>query len=163
MDPAAFRMDEFRAALSYTSGHVDDDRDKNGATSLMWAACNGRAEAVKLLLRAGANPNAVDGVHEGTALHYALESFEEDNSAVINLLMEAGADPNVRTTTGLTPLHVLACYGRPNDAAALLSYAMRVQFRFNGLDVEGFTPHARAVANGHARLAGTLAAMNKLP
>jgi ankyrin repeat protein len=61
------------------------------------------ADAVKLLLEAGANPNALSGGGD-TALHLAaygghLEPIRE--------LIAGGADPNVRDAKGLTPLELV--------------------------------------------------------
>jgi ankyrin repeat protein len=59
-------------------------------------------ECVRLLLRAGADPNAlVDGTAE-TALHGCIIGLgtnvtESDRHQVVKLLIEHGADPNRRT------------------------------------------------------------------
>ncbi len=58
--------------------------NKNGITALMWATQNGHTEAVKKLIAAGANVNAVDSKGD-TAL-----SLTKDAS-IINLLKKAGA------------------------------------------------------------------------
>ena len=67
---------------------------------------------LRLLLRIGANPN--QPVEEGglTALHTAAQW---GNSAVIRLLVENGADPSVKTTSGSTALD-LACEYAPGEA-----------------------------------------------
>jgi len=60
---------------------------RRGATPLIWATVCGHVEIIKLLLSAGANPNAIDRKGH-TALHYALSGFanfleswsEESNS-----------------------------------------------------------------------------------
>jgi ankyrin repeat protein len=60
----------------------------------------GDVDAARLLLEAGADPNARLEIDE-TALHRAA-SF--DQLEIAQLLLEKGADPNVRDRDGLTPL-----------------------------------------------------------
>ena len=69
-----------------------------GWTPLMYAALYGDADAVRLLLAAGANPNTANE-SGGTALMYAL-----DNAEQTRVLLDAGADPNARSGEGRTAL-----------------------------------------------------------
>jgi len=65
-----------------------DERDSMGLTPLHWAALQGNAVAVEVLLKFGANPNLVD--RNGlTALHWAASG---GNWSCILQLLEAGAD-----------------------------------------------------------------------
>ena len=59
------------------------------------------AELARILIEAGADPNAKDNDGE-TPLHQAVE-FE--NAEAAKLLIEAGADPNAKNNNGETPLH----------------------------------------------------------
>jgi ankyrin repeat protein len=61
------------------------------------------ADAVKLLLEAGANPNALSAGGD-TALHIAAYDGRLDP---IRELIAGGADPNVRDAKGLTPLELV--------------------------------------------------------
>ncbi len=77
-----------------------NERDDCGRTPLMFAARNGRDDAVAALLHHGANVNAADG--EGnTALHHAATGGHCDAAA---LLLKAGADLGAKSKDGLTPL-----------------------------------------------------------
>jgi palmitoyltransferase ZDHHC13/17 len=65
-----------------------DERDNMGLTPLHWAAQQGDAVSIKVLLKFGANPNLVD--RNGlTALHWAASG---GNKSCISQLLEAGAD-----------------------------------------------------------------------
>mmetsp|Transcript_68451 Transcript_68451/g.211754 ORF Transcript_68451/g.211754 Transcript_68451/m.211754 type:complete len:117 (+) Transcript_68451:2-352(+) len=74
------RDGDVEAARSWLSGdwreQVDLDWcDSTGMTALMWAAREGRAPLVRLLLEANADPTVTDGTVPGapvTALDYAL-------------------------------------------------------------------------------------------
>lgn len=72
------------------------------------AAASGSAEIVKMVLEAGANPNAQQ---EGgfTALHAAAQ---RNNPEMIGALLDAGADPSIRTNEGKLPAEM----GKPELA-----------------------------------------------
>ena len=105
-NPAVVRMahalregdrQQFAATLSDAPSSVNA-RAHDGWTPLMFAALYGDAEAVRVLLAAGANPNTANE-SGGTAVMYALDDAEKTR-----LLLEAGADPNARSGEGRTAL-----------------------------------------------------------
>ena len=67
----------------------------------MSAASGGSLPAVKALLVRGANVNAVEAWKGQTALMWAAA---EGHSAVVDALIESGADVNARSKAGFTPL-----------------------------------------------------------
>jgi ankyrin repeat protein len=68
---------------------------------LVCAVISGHAEIVRDLLRAGAQPDAVDPTHGGTALHIAARAGDLD---CVRVLVEAGADRAARDRAfGATP------------------------------------------------------------
>ena len=75
-----------------------DRRDRQGHTSLMWAAFQGDALSVDVLLQHGASVHLgdMDGL---TALHWAVV---HGNRACIERLVEAGSDTSAREHKGQT-------------------------------------------------------------
>ncbi len=63
------------------------------------AAVWGDVEAIGMLIRAGADINAL-GEHGYTALH---EAVEQEHTAVIQLLLYHGADQSIKNDNGYTP------------------------------------------------------------
>jgi len=81
----------------------------DGFTALHLAAFFGRHEAAELLIERGAEVDAFGrGWMTGTALHSAVSRLQ---SEVVRILLEAGANANVRQSAGWTPLHAAAMNG----------------------------------------------------
>ncbi|ELU39931.1 palmitoyltransferase AKR1 [Rhizoctonia solani AG-1 IA] len=89
-------------AVLYMLQHLDkvpiDSQDSAGHTALMWAAYQGDALSVDLLLKHGAKVSAVDAVGL-TPLHW---SVVRGNRMCIRRLVESGADLNARSQDGKT-------------------------------------------------------------
>ncbi|WBK01282.1 ankyrin repeat domain-containing protein [Methylocystis parvus] len=81
----------------------------------------GDIDAVKTLLDAGANVNAL-GDHEGVPLFNAIIGR---NAGVVRLLLERGADPNVANSFGWTPLGHAETVGAPMEIIQLLRRAVK--------------------------------------
>lgn len=79
---------------------VNDVDPERGGTPLLWAAVTGRAEAIELLIRRGADVNAVDR-DGGTALHAAAFLGHEK---AVDVLVRNGAKVNAANKRGETPL-----------------------------------------------------------
>src|SRR6516162_848030 len=73
----------------------------DGMTALHWAALNGDAELAQMLLYAGASVKATTRLGGYTPLFMASKA---GNSAVIDVLLNAGADPKPAAVDGLTTL-----------------------------------------------------------
>jgi len=80
---------------------------KEGYTPLMAAAHRGRIEAVKALLRSGADPNYINDNGDLT-LFWGIDGGVE----IIKLLYEYGADLNFRTPKDWTPLSYSKAAGK---------------------------------------------------
>lgn len=160
----ADRPAAIRALLE--AGADPDALTDHGASPLHAAAAYAGPEVIALLAEAGVDPNGLDG-NSLAPLHHAVlsgrggrsfEMREERWKLRASALLEAGADLNVRTATGDTPLHLLILFaysaGRPDTT--VLSWLVRAGADLNPRNEAGQTPlHA-------ARARHNLPAMRKL-
>ena len=75
------------------------------------------SKEVTACLDIGADPNARTYYHKETPLHYAASN---ENPAVVQALIKAGADPNARDDDKETPLHRAASNENPAVVQALI-------------------------------------------
>ncbi|MEN6645113.1 MAG: NPCBM/NEW2 domain-containing protein [Armatimonadia bacterium] len=111
-----------------------------------------RGDITALAADLAADPSlmrAVDPVHGGTPLHWALYG---DRFAAVSLLLQSGADPNARNLHGLTPLHGAAIKGDLRAIRLLLSAGADPGL----LDGDGRSPLDCAVERGQDAAAGVL-------
>lgn len=93
---------DLQLQLIQLAAQVDPDSKRaDGTTALMRAARDGQVEFVKLLLAAHANLNITTPSDNSTALWLSLDRKHFD---VAQLLIDAGADPNITNKTGISSL-----------------------------------------------------------
>ena len=130
------RVSAVRRALARGANPDASLRDE---TALWWAAQEGHAEIVSVLLDAGADANSVsrDGL---TPLFQAAGG---GHLAATQVLLRRGADAGRRYPhfRGGTALHVAAAYGRLRCIEALLAHGADP----NAQDQDSETPHGAAV------------------
>jgi hypothetical protein len=83
-----------------------------GDTALHLASAGYQIELIRLLLAAGADPNARMNRRQSSPLHYAADGFingpdwnEERQVHTIQTLLDAGAQINAQDKNGASPLH----------------------------------------------------------
>jgi ankyrin repeat protein len=81
-----------------------------------------------------------------------LRVVREANTKFVKMLLAGGADPDIRTSTGGTPLHRAAARGLVDIARLLLEYEADV----NALNSKSITPLHLAAGNGHVEMAELL-------
>ena len=131
----------------------------NGDFTPLFLAINQRhADAVKVLLEGGANPNARTG-----GMPLLMQAVWDNNQPAVELLLAHQADVNEMNDSAVserwTPLHYAASSGDKAIAELLLKAGATV----NARDTNGATPLHFAVSNGHQELAELLLAHDADP
>jgi ankyrin len=119
---AAEQSNPALAAKLLAAGADPNTALPSGETPLMAAAQRGDVETVRALLKGGANPNAKQAGTGHTALMWALT---ERHAGVVDALVKHGADVNLASTTGFTPLMFAAQQGDVDSAHILLDAKAR--------------------------------------
>ena len=114
---AVGRIDRLRELLD-ADPQLVRARSVDDGTALHFAAFFRQPEATRLLVERGADLEAVASTFGNvTPLHSACASGERESARI---LLEAGANPNVRQQGGFTPLHAAAQNGDEELARLLL-------------------------------------------
>jgi ankyrin repeat protein len=95
--------------------------DGHGFTVLDWAARNGRTDAIRELVREGADPDLRDEGPNGWApLHHAVHKGQLE---AVRALLAAGAhvDAGASRSNGITPLMLACAQGEPEIVDTLLA------------------------------------------
>lgn len=89
------------AGIYLEAGYKSTDCDKNGVPLICWAARKRKLPMMKLLMRAGADINAVSGDRDDTAL---IDAVSEDDFEIVNFIMEFKPDLEKKSKNGQTAL-----------------------------------------------------------
>lgn len=124
--PRAALYGDTRVVRTILVSPVDVERHgPYDATAMMLAADRGLPEMVAALLKAGANPHAVDQFGRGALIFGAGSG----NAKVVQLLLAAGLNADERDKYGDTALMAAAASGNPESVRLLLSNGARVNAR----------------------------------
>jgi ankyrin repeat protein len=133
-------------------GDVDvNARDKEGRSSLYYAAQKGDVDALKALLAAGANLDVrtAEGV---TPLMAAASGYDETELSALRLLLDKGVDVNAKDTYGNTAL-IGAAWAEMLRAVEIL---LTTEVRVDEQDNRGETALMRAAERGNAEIVQAL-------
>ena len=93
--------------------------DKNGNTPLIRAAHSGKTAAVRRLLKIEAVRQNINAQNENGATAF-FKAVNQGHQEIMDLLLEAGADPILPDKDGYTPLRRLVSWGRTKAVKKLL-------------------------------------------
>jgi ankyrin repeat protein len=126
---AAMKRDAATVRTLIKQGADVNAAQGDGMTALHWAAMQGDAELVKMLVAAGARTEVTTRNGAYVPLHLAARA---GNAAAVNALLDAGANVRVATTSGgTTALHFAAANGDRATVLALLDHKAPVDARDN--------------------------------
>jgi ankyrin repeat protein len=115
---AAMEGDMATVQQLLTEGVSVDAAQGDGMTALHWAASREDLSMTALLLKSKANVNARTRINGVTPLFMAAR---KGNAAIIEALLNAGADIQSRSTVGTTPLMMTAASGNADAVRVLLN------------------------------------------
>ncbi len=117
----------------------------SGETPLMVAAKRGNVETVRALLSGGAKPNAQEEMGGQTALMWAISGRQ---AAAVDELVKHGADVQLASKSGFTPLMFAAQQGDVDSGRILLRAGAKAN---EAQPKSGLTPLLIASAMGQAK------------
>lgn len=119
-----------------------DRPDVDGRTPLHWAAARGDSKIVRLLLKYGASPNAVDRISQGPL----RSSMKATDPTCMKLLLKAGANVDQRDQWNQTCLQSAMYYPDPTPFVVPL---LDAGADINARDIVGYCPILEACLNNH--------------
>ncbi len=123
---AAQRGDLEAVRTLLQQGEDPNAAQADGLTALHWAALNDELGIAEILLYAGATVSPVTRVGGYTPLHLASQS---GHGEMARALLEAGANANAYTTTGVSSLHFAAQADAAEAIRALIEHGAEVDAR----------------------------------
>ncbi|XP_064619219.1 uncharacterized protein LOC135482788 [Lineus longissimus] len=133
--------------MSYSYMYSRTKVELSSAGKLFNALLEENEDAIALELEHGANPNLLLPEEGITPFHYVVGGAE-DKQDLTALFLCYHANPNVRSSEGLTPLHVAATWGREESVRLLLQNGASP----NAQDENGQTALEMAFEKGHLNI-----------
>lgn len=110
----AIRSNDLSALRTLTKTADVNAHDKRGTTPLMYSAAVGSADAMRILIQAGADVNAKNDF-DATSLMWCATNLEK-----VRMLVEKGANVNAHSKPGRTALMIAAASDNSHDAVSYL-------------------------------------------
>ena len=145
------RSDRLQSIVSGGSFDIDQ-RDTNGATPLHVASMYGHKDCLRILLKNGASPNALDKDNR-TALHKACYHGRVE---CVKALIEHGVSLNQQDRKGATALHLAVLKNQP----LIISVLLEAGASHSSADKRGLTPLHLACAKNRVPLCQLLVGGN---
>jgi ankyrin repeat protein len=123
---AAMKRDVAAVRALLKSGADVNAAQGDGMTALHWAARQGDADTVRMLLHAGGNVRAMTRLGGYTPL---LLASQMGHAGVIQALIQSGADPKSTTGAGATALMLSAASGSVDAVKTLVAAGAEVDAR----------------------------------
>jgi hypothetical protein len=141
------RLDLIEAQFKGWGDFILNEYSRDGYTPLGLAAFFGHEDATRWLIDHGAKVDAVSrNAMQVQPLHSACAG---NHTAIVRLLLAAGADPNAVQQDGFRPLHAAAQNGNLELASLLLEHGADPTLT----DSHGRTPRRLAEESGHSAIA----------
>jgi len=140
-------------ALLASDPNLMKAQSSDGFTPLHLACFFSQPEAAELLVRQGADANAVSPTRIAV-IHSAAASR---NAAMVKLVLKAGANPNLQQQGGYTALHEAAMHNSVERAQALLEAGADLAIRSD----DGLTAAQMATQKGNKEVLAVLQARSQ--
>lgn len=128
--------------------------NNSGSRAVHSAVYNDKLDNLRVLLRAGANPNAANSVGHTPLMAVLMSYHRPEAFEMVEELLRAGADPEVTAHNGKVALHFAATMGAPCDILPMITSPAT----FNLSDDVGPTPLYYAAIEGHEDIVSWLLA-----
>ena len=138
---AVYLMDKDALLNSLSPSNIQQV-DANGETALAWAVSMPWLAGVEILCEAGADLNAQNNLGE-TVLYLSRNEQGSESEAILDFLLERGANPNIASLDGATPLDLAARMGQTQAVRSLLKYGANPNFDLTNdhdYDNENYSP-----------------------
>jgi len=144
------RLAVVQAAREGWGEFIVNEYSRDGYTPLQLACFFGHADVARYLVGNGAQIDAVS--KNAMAIQPLHAAAAGNHTAIVQLLLEAGADPNAVQQDSFRPLHAAAQNGNAELARLLLAHDADPALS----DALGRTPRDLAMEGGHTEVAGLL-------
>ncbi|CAN0925269.1 Serine/threonine-protein phosphatase 6 regulatory ankyrin repeat subunit C [Linum grandiflorum] len=120
-----------------------DYQDENGYSAVMFAALNGRVEAFRLLIQAGADVKLQNKAEESAI---SLSELNQNRDLFEKVMLDHALEKGNRSAGGFYALH---CAARHGDIVAAKLLITSRGYDVNVPDGDGYTPLMLAAEGGH--------------